>query len=384
VNIAILQHTYNPTTIGWVQGLEERGHRVVVIVASEREPLGGADDGELVVVADLPWTQHWGRRLFKGRAKAVVALPRPRELWRAMRAHRPDLVLIKVYSLRNVLAAIFALAMGARRLGWLEQVPPASPEWRVLRCLGVLPRRWFTAVADRPGGIASEGGVPTSAGLPLITYAAPRWPRDAPAGRHADPVRPLRVLTASTFTNPAAKRPWWTLVAARRAGLLDGRMSFTFAGLGGPEQADHQRLTELIATCAAGSLVEVRSDVPYRAMVDLYDDHDVLVLPSAAEQFGMVVPEAMSRGLAVVVTDVVGAIGCIVDEITGLIVDADDIDDLGRALVLLEADRSLVDRLGVAAQRFIDEHASPASTAERIERFAFSRSRARAGTRTRR
>ncbi len=383
MNIAILQHTYNPTTIGWVQGLEARGHRVVIIVASEREPLGGADDGELVVVADLPWTQHWGRRLFKGRAKAVVALPSPRGLWRAMRAHRPDLVLIKVYSLRNVLAALVALVMGARRVGWLEQVPPASPEWRLLRTLGVLPRRWFTTVADRAGGIASAAAPPTSAGLPLITYAAPHWPREVVA-RHADPARPLRVLTASSFTNPAAKRPWWTLEAARRAGLLDGRMTCTFVGLGGPEQEDHRRLTDLVATCGAEALVDIRSDVPYRAMIDLYDTHDVLVLPSAAEQFGMVVPEAMSRGLAVVVTDVVGAIGCIVDQVTGCIVDADDVDDLGRTLVRLEADRGLVDRLGAAALRFIAQHASPALTAERIERLALSRSRARAGTRTRR
>jgi hypothetical protein len=126
VNIAILQHTYNPTTIGWVQGLEARGHHVTVIVSSLREPLGGADHGEVVVVPDMAWTQHWGRRIFKGRAKAVVALPRPGALWRAMRATRPDLVLVKVYSLRNVLASVLALAMGARRLGWLEQVPPAG------------------------------------------------------------------------------------------------------------------------------------------------------------------------------------------------------------------------------------------------------------------
>jgi glycosyltransferase involved in cell wall biosynthesis len=384
VNIAILQHTYNPTTIGWVQGLEARGHHVVVIVASEREPLGGADDGELVVVADLSWTQHWGRRLFKGRAKAVVALPDPRELWRAMRAQRPDVVLLKVYSLRNVLAALLALALGARRVGWLEQVPPASPEWRLLRALGVLPRRWFTAVADRPGGIGSDDEPPTSAGLPLITYAAPRWPRAAPAPRDADPSRPLRVLTASSFTNPAAKRPWWTLEAARRTGLVDGRVRFTFAGLGGPEQEDNRRLTDLVAACGAGALVDIRSNVPYRGMIELYDTHDVLVLPSTAEQFGMVVPEAMSRGLAVVVTDVVGAIGCVVDEVTGLIVDVDDVDGLGRTLARLEADRGLVTRLGAHAMSFIERHASPALTAERIERLALSRARATAGTRTRR
>lgn len=368
MNIAILQHTYNPTTIGWVQGLEARGHDVTVIVSSLREPLGGADHGQVVVVADVPWTQHWGRRIFKGRAKAVVALPRPGELWRAMRAVRPDLVLVKVYSLRNVLASVFALALRARRIGWLEQVPPAGREWRVLRAVGLLPRRWFTAVAEGPGAIDDPSGQPRSGGLPLITYAPP----DRPAGPRRGPLegRALRVLTASSFTNPAAKRPWWTLEAARRAGLLDGRATFTFAGLGGPEQADHHRLMALIAETESAGVVEVVTNVAHREMWALYDAHDVLVLPSAAEQFGMVVPEAMSRGLAVVVTDVVGAIGCVDPGVTGVIVDADDVTDLARQLARLTADPELVRRLGAAGQVMVAAHASPAVTAERIERLA--------------
>lgn len=370
MNIAILQHTYNPTTIGWVQGLEARGHHVTVIVSSLREPLGGADHGQVVVVPDMAWTQHWGRRIFKGRAKAVVALPRPGELWRAMRATRPDLVLVKVYSLRNVLASVFALALGARRLGWLEQVPPAGREWRLLRAVGLLPRRWFTAVAEGPGAftVREDEEPPRSGGLPLITYAPP----DRPAGPRREPLegRALRVLTASSFTNPAAKRPWWTLEAARRAGLLDGRATFTFAGLGGPEQVDHRRLMALIAETESAGIVEVVTNVAHREMWALYDAHDVLVLPSAAEQFGMVVPEAMSRGLAVVVTEVVGAVGCVDPEVTGVIVDADDVGDLARQLERLVADTGLVRRLGAAGRASVAAHASPAVTAERIERLA--------------
>jgi glycosyltransferase involved in cell wall biosynthesis len=335
VNIAILQHTYNPTTIGWVQGLEARGHHVTVIVSSLREPLGGADHGQVVVVADLPWTQRWGRRIFKGRAKAVVALPRPGELWRAMRAVRPDLVLVKVYSLRNVLASVFALALGARRMGWLEQVPPAGREWRVLRAVGLLPRRWFTALADRPGALSQAH----SAGSPHIPYA----PVDRGSAVQRDaPGRPLRLLTVASFTN-AVKRPGWTLEAAIIAGLVPSGAKLTFCGLGGPGRMD-ERLLARIAESHADA--EVLVNVAHRDMMSVYDAHDVLVLPSSAEQFGMVVPEAMARGMAVVVSDVVGAIGFIDDERTGLVFDADDVTDLARQLARLAADPDLVRRLG--------------------------------------
>jgi glycosyltransferase involved in cell wall biosynthesis len=373
VRIALIQHTYNPTTVGWVQGLEERGHDVIVMVSSLREPLGGCDHGRVVVVPDLPWSVRLGRRLLPGRAKAVVAIPSPVQMWRELRRQRVDVVLIKVYSLRNVLASIVALLLGCRRVSWFEQVPPVGPEWRVLARLGILPRRQFTALADRPGGLERS----SSAGLTHIPYAPMRAATVAPR----DPVgRPLRVLTVAAFTNPV-KRPIWTLRAAAVAGLLPDGVRLTFCGLGGPNRMDEELLA-LDRDLGARSRILV--NVAYRDMTALYDEHDVLVLPSSADQFGMVIPEAMARGMAVVTSDVVGAIGFVRHGETGLVFDANDLGDLAAQLARLAAEPGLVDRLGVAAQRFIAEHASPALTAERIERFALSRSRARAGTPTRR
>jgi glycosyltransferase involved in cell wall biosynthesis len=372
VNIAILQHTYNPTTIGWVQGLEARGHRVVIIVASEREPLGGTEHGEVVLLPYLTWTLRLGRRLLPGVSKSVYALPSPRMLRRELSGM--DLVIVKVYSLRSALGALVAAGLRIPRLAWIEQVPPANREWRLLRALGVLPRRWFTALADVPGALAQE----VSAGLPHIPYAPPLHPGTPPT--RSSRTGPLRVLTVASFTN-AVKRPAWTLEAALRAGLLDGRVELTFCGFG-DHTRDRSGLGELIAR--TGARVQILTDVAYRDMPALYDTHDVLVLPSATEQFGMVIPEAMARGMAVVASDVVGAIGFIRHDETGLAFDAQDVDDLARQLTRLVEEPGLVERLGVAARGLVDEHASPALTAERIERLALSRSRARAGTRTRR
>ena len=375
MNIVILQHSFNSTTVGWVRGLEERGHRVLSIVANDSEPYGGwPEDLSVEIVPDaVRWVLWLGRRLLPGRKSTVYALPRARDLRRAMVAFDADAVLVKVYSLRNVLALIVALTLRVRRVAWIEQVPPPGLEWRALRRLGVLPRRMFTALDARPGGIADPLD-PPAADMPVVSYA-PVIP--AAVSRGPLPGRPVRILTAAAFWDAHHKRPFWTLEAARDAGLLDGRATFTFTGLGKPlgstgarrKYASQRILAELIEDLDIAHLVDIRVNVPYLDMPSVYDEHDVLVLPSAWEQFGMVVPEAMAHGLAVVASDCVGSRGCILPGTTGELFLTDDRQDLARVLRELVEDPERIARMGTAGRAFISAFAGPRIAAERLERL---------------
>ena len=365
MNIAILQHTFNPTTMGWIRGLEARGHRVVSVVANTKEPQGGwPEDMEVVLVPDsVRWIRWMGKRLMPGRKSAVYQLPDPRLLRRVLTEHSIEAVLVKIYSLRNVLALLIALTLRARRVAWIEQVPPPNFEWRLLRTVGVLPRRMFTALDARPGGIARPVD-PPAGGLPVITYA-PVVPVQVDRAPIAG--RPVRVLTAAAFWDPEHKRPFWTLEAARDAGLLDGRMTFTFTGLGREDSPSLERLRSIVRELDAGHLVDIRVNVPFADMTDIYASHDVLVLPSAWEQFGMVVPEAMANGMVVVASDVVGSVGCIIPGVTGELFRTSDRSDLARILGELIDDPTRVARMGAAGRAFIMEHGSPEVTARKLE-----------------
>jgi len=375
MNIVILQHTFNPTTIGWVRGLEGRGHRVLSLIASGSEPYGGwPSDLEVRIVPDASGlTTLIAQRLLPGRKKATYAVPRLRELRRAMLEFDADAVLIKVYSLRNVLAMIVAILLRLRRVAWIEQVPPIGVEWRVLRRLGVVPRALFTALDARPGGIA-DPLTPPVAGMPVISYA-PVIPETVPREPSQD--RPVKVLTVASFWDAPGKRPFWTLEAARDAGLLDGRATFTFVGVGkrpgstgSARKYESQRiLAELVVELDAAHLVDVRVNIPYVDMPAIYAEHDLLVLPSAKEQFGMVIPEAMAHGLAVVASDRVGGRGCIVPGVTGELFDTDDRDDLARVLREFFEDPGRVASKGAAGRAFITAHAAPSLAAQRIERL---------------
>ncbi len=91
---------------------------------------------------------------------------------------------------------------------------------------------------------------------------------------------------------------------------------------------------------------------------DMYADADILVVPSIRtrtfrEPWGLVVNEAMNRGLGVIASDAVGAVagGLVRDGHNGLVVPAGDSDALANAMRRLTGDPELRARLGAAGAR---------------------------------
>jgi glycosyltransferase involved in cell wall biosynthesis len=95
--------------------------------------------------------------------------------------------------------------------------------------------------------------------------------------------------------------------------------------------------------------------VPRLELRDLYAASDVLILPSIPtrtfrEPWGLVVNEAMNRGLAIIASDAVGAAagGLVRDGRNGLVVPAGDSAALANAIERLAGDAPLRERLGQA------------------------------------
>jgi glycosyltransferase involved in cell wall biosynthesis len=100
------------------------------------------------------------------------------------------------------------------------------------------------------------------------------------------------------------------------------------------------------------AIVSLDAVTPSR-LRDMYAASDALVLPSIPtrtfrEPWGLVVNEAMNRGLAVIATDAVGAVagGLVRDGVNGLVVPAGDSTALAVAMRRLAGDAALCARLG--------------------------------------
>ena len=201
----------------------------------------------------------------------------------------------------------------------------------------------------------------------------------------------------SFWSSPDVDPPQWPVSADADAGAEAGAgagqlggpeetaTKFLFVGRPGREKGEvvlteAWRTTGLLAPPAALVLVGVGSNppwvpaggaagyavdgifqlgpVPPIELRSLYAACDVLVVPSIAtptfrEPWGLVVNEAMNRGLAVIASDAVGAAagGLVRDGHNGLVVSAGDSDALATAIRRLAADPALRKRLGEAGAR---------------------------------
>ncbi|MGH7563458.1 MAG: glycosyltransferase family 4 protein, partial [Gemmatimonadota bacterium] len=107
---------------------------------------------------------------------------------------------------------------------------------------------------------------------------------------------------------------------------------------------------------------ELRLDVDFRGwmdrgseeLMDLYETSQVYVFPSEAENFPMVLLEAMSAGSAIITTKGTGCAEVVGD--TALLVEPRDAAGIREALTRLVADPELCRRMGAAARARVEEN----------------------------
>jgi len=181
---------------------------------------------------------------------------------------------------------------------------------------------------------------------------------------------------------PAREKGLGVLLQAwRRAGLLPPATALILAGVGSRYAASrHEGAAE---TWHDGVLC--LDPLGAVALRDLYASCDVLVLPSIPtrtfrEPWGLVVNEAMNRGLPVIASDAVGAVagGLVRDAHNGLVVPANDEPALAHALRRLADDGALRKRLGEAGRadvRAFDHDAWAAGFSRALASVGVSRGR---------
>jgi len=134
--------------------------------------------------------------------------------------------------------------------------------------------------------------------------------------------------------------------------------------------------------------VELLGPLPPDRRWAAFDGADLFVLPSHAENFGIVVAEAMARGKAVVVTPGVQFAERVTRAQGGVIVEA-NVDELARNLDAWLSDAILRTRAGESARSYVETQLTWRRTAEHLvglyHRVALGRDRAdasRRGSRT--
>jgi glycosyltransferase involved in cell wall biosynthesis len=83
--------------------------------------------------------------------------------------------------------------------------------------------------------------------------------------------------------------------------------------------------------------------------------HDIMVMPSLQEAFGVAVLEASAVGLPVIAGDVGGVPEILLPEMTGLLVPPGDTDRLAKAIIRLAGNADLRKQMGIAGRKMVAE-----------------------------
>ncbi len=114
---------------------------------------------------------------------------------------------------------------------------------------------------------------------------------------------------------------------------------------------DRSRIQALIDAADARSYMTMHGLVPKETLYKDLCQHDVFVLPSVTEAFGLVFLEAMAAGLPVVGFDSAGPADIIEDGKTGLLFSDDSVADLLRVVTRLVSVDHLTAELGQNARK---------------------------------
>lgn len=180
-------------------------------------------------------------------------------------------------------------------------------------------------------------------------------PVDAPSDEPASPL--ARTDIRLLFVGRLVYYKGLDVLLHAVAALTDLPLHLTIVGRG----PLHAELQELAAELGVANRVELVGPVDDRGLRDMYQSHDVFVMPSGsrAETFGMAMCEAMASGLPAVSTSVgTGTDWVNLDGVTGLVVPPGDPEALAGALRRLALDADLRARLGHGARERADREFS--------------------------
>ncbi|MGE0256451.1 MAG: glycosyltransferase family 4 protein [Alphaproteobacteria bacterium] len=194
------------------------------------------------------------------------------------------------------------------------------PERRLVHAPQVVDNDYFTAaakaLAPRRDEIRAAFGIPP--GRRVILFSSKFMAKK----------QPLRLIEA--FATSAARRDWTLLMVG------DGELLPAARAL-----VDRLGIAEVVFT---GFLDQ-------KTLPRAYTCADIMVLPSAfQETWGLVVPEAMNFGCAMIVSDRVGCAPDLVADICGLIVPWDDTAALTAAIDRLALDEALRGRFAAGGR----------------------------------
>lgn len=328
MKILFVAPRFHTNLVQLIKMLQEKNHQVYFHVAT----MGPTEDHNQVTPINYKQSKL-SRLLEKITGKGVNArfyFPRLMHYWKAFKALKPDMVVIRdPYKLFPFTAALYARLLKAKIVFYTQEdlFRPRTKKtvFKQKLMLRFFKAAWMTPIKSNGKEKNDKIGPMYYIPLPVVVEAqhnaANRINGDGPKllmiGKYHQE-RKKHLLFLKALSQLKDKYPFKVTIAGECAN--------------DEQRAKLTRLQDAVNDLGLTDRIEFKQNVPYKQMPELYASHHVFVLPAINEQYGVSVNEALGYGLPVICTDTCGAKFNICNGDNGFVVKSNSSDDLATAL----------------------------------------------------
>ena len=356
MKITFIAPRYHTNQHFWVKALQQHGHGVRFLVDIKREFAEHYDSLEPTVVhtSKLPklvcfiidsFMRLQGKQI---RAR-LHTLPKWSFLKNRLVNDRADMVIVR--DTGSMLSLVTFAICRIHKIPCIlyNQHPLEDREHRLTRWLQVFefaPRVRITPM--RKNATSTHNSKQNSFYVPLISSFS------YDIATRATPTPPIKLLFIGKFTLERKKH----LLLLESVRELSRTHSIHLTIVGAYHESNIKPYDDAVAFVhkhKLESMVTFLQNVPYEDMPELYQAHDLFVLPSVDEPFAISPLEAMNFGLPVIITDSNGARGCVREGETGFIIPSNNQTALTEKISILLEDTTLLHKMGSDANKHVME-----------------------------
>ncbi|HTE28576.1 glycosyltransferase family 4 protein [Flavitalea sp.] len=331
-----------------VKTLQEQNHDVSFHVAS----LGSTEDYSLLTPSRYNQSKLSKviEKIFgKGGVNRPNYFPELLHYWKTLRSLKPDIVIIRdPFKYFSFIAAFYSSVLKARIIFYTQEnlFRPRSTKTRIAQRLMIafFKAAWMVPIKSDKKLQSSQIRHMYHIPLPIPIKIFSRDHKNC---------EEIRILMIGKYNQERKNH----LLLINAVNILKDKykLKLTMVGECSRDQQvfRFEKIKESVSRLGLANIIDMKRNVPYNMIGDLYKTHHVFVLPAVDEQYGISVTEALGYGLPVICTDTCGARFNIKDGENGLIIKSNSLTALTNALESLISNKDKLEQMSKNSEKYV-------------------------------
>lgn len=348
MRILLIGPRFHTNQFQMVKTLQEQKHEVFFHVAS----LGSTEDYSLLTPCRYKQSKlsvGIEKILGKGGVNRPNYFPALVQYWKAIRNLKPELVIIRdPFRFFPFIAALYSAVLKAKIIFYTQENLYRKRNRKTRMKQGLMIRLFKAAWM-----VPIRGNEKQQAGRIKHMYYVPLPIPVERFSRNSEDSDEIRILMIGKY-NQERKNHLLLMNAVNR---LKEKYKFKVTMVGectrDQQVMKFDRIKDTVSSMGLSDIIDLKKNVPFSKIGDLYKSHHVFVLPAVDEQYGISVTEALGYGMPVICTDTCGARFNINDGENGFIVKSNSLTALTNALESIISSRDRLEQMSKNSEKYV-------------------------------